>query len=57
MAADEVKWCVTASTLESIVNHSSCAFHSYLSLGNQEDGAAYKANPGDKVTYHCRLGV
>ncbi|KAJ8105245.1 hypothetical protein ONZ43_g7502 [Nemania bipapillata] len=35
LVASEVKWCVTASTLEE----------------NQEDGAVFKANPGDKVTY------
>lgn len=28
-----------------------------ISPGNQEDGAAYKANPGDRVTYHCKLGA
>ncbi|KAH8878740.1 hypothetical protein GQ53DRAFT_775512 [Thozetella sp. PMI_491] len=38
LAADEVKWCVTASTLEN----------------NQEDGAVYKAKPGDHITYHCK---
>ncbi|KAH8156233.1 hypothetical protein CIB48_g12013 [Xylaria polymorpha] len=38
LVSSEVKWCVTASTLEN----------------NQEDGAVYKANPGDKVTYHYK---
>lgn len=37
LEADEIKWCVTASTLED----------------NQEDGDVYKADPGDHVTYHC----
>ncbi|KAL9617704.1 MAG: hypothetical protein Q9160_007537 [Pyrenula sp. 1 TL-2023] len=36
LAANEVKWCITASTLEQ----------------NQEDGAVYRANPGDRVTYN-----
>ncbi|KAI7787447.1 hypothetical protein LA080_015668 [Diaporthe eres] len=35
LVASEVKWCITASRLET----------------NQEDGAVYKANPGDEVTY------
>ncbi|KAI1295007.1 hypothetical protein F5Y03DRAFT_311087 [Xylaria venustula] len=38
LTSSEVKWCVTASTLES----------------DQEDGSVYKANPGDQVTYHYK---
>lgn len=30
---------------------------SYIFQGNQEDGPAYEANPGDEVTYHCQLEV
>ncbi|KAH6700654.1 hypothetical protein DL95DRAFT_429847 [Leptodontidium sp. 2 PMI_412] len=41
LAANEVKWCITASTLEA----------------NQEDGAVFKANPGDQVTYHYKYNT
>lgn len=31
------------------------AYRAHLCLDNQEDDAVYKANPGDKVTYNCKL--
>ena len=56
MAADELKWCVTASTLESerIRGTIAClpGYNSPLSE-NQEDGSAVTASPGDEATCHC----
>ena len=58
LVASEVKWCVTASTLESTSVEAFFRLAMLICLlDNQEDGAVYKANPGDKVTYHCKSGT
>lgn len=57
LAANEVKWCVVASTYDGtiLMHFSLCRWNSHSSLGNQHDGTPYKANPGDHVTYDCKF--
>ena len=55
-AASDVNWCAVASTYDGIVPYSSSSVNGppHPPLGNQHDGAPYRAKPGDHVTYDCK---